>query len=253
MEWTKPVGRFLPSKTWVDGSMKISERSDHRISLIIPCYNGGRYIKEALDSVLGQSLVPSDILVVDDGSTDDSVRIIERYAPQVRLVRQSNRGDSYARNVALARTTSPLVAFLDADDIWPSGSLERRFEALIASPGHDYVYGLMEQFVSPELASRLTVPASTLAGGIARVLGGSLFRRSIFDDVGGFNPDIRIGYVIEWINKVEAAGYKALAMPDLVLRRRIHDSNSVHDEQRLKKDYLQVIRSSLAHRRSIAP
>jgi hypothetical protein len=109
----------------------------------------------------------------------------------------------------------------------------------------------MEQFVSPDLASRLAVPAASLEGATARVLGGTLFRRRVFDDVGGFNPDIRLGYMLEWLSKVETAGFRGLPLTQLVLRRRIHDSNSVHQQQQMGKSYLQALRSSLAHRRSV--
>ena len=245
-------GRSLPGKNAPDGSMSSNTDSGERISLIIPCHNAGRYIAEALETALGQSMVPDEIVVVDDGSTDDSAGIVERFKPHVRLIRQTNQGGPSARNVGLDNISGSLVAFLDADDLWPTDSLKGRFDALTASPNHDYAYGRMEQFVSPEIASRLAVPAPSLRGAIARVLGGTLFRRRVFDDVGGFNPEIRLGYMLEWLSKVETAGYRGLPLAQLVLRRRIHDSNSGHQEEQQGKSYLRALRSSLLHRRSIA-
>lgn len=98
--------------------------SDFRASVVIPAYNAGRYLAETLDSVLAQTRAAHEIIVVDDGSTDDTPAVAARFADRVIYVRQANRGVSAARNTGIERATGDWIAFLDADDLWASRFLE---------------------------------------------------------------------------------------------------------------------------------
>lgn len=91
------------------------------VSVVIPCYNAQPYIDVAIESAFRQTHRPAEIIVVDDGSTDQSARIVESFistVPMLRLIRQANAGPSRARNTAIQASTSDLVALLDADDVW---------------------------------------------------------------------------------------------------------------------------------------
>lgn len=99
--------------------------SDFRASVVIPAYNAGRYLAETLDSVLAQTLPAHEILVIDDGSTDDTPVVAAKFVGRVTHVRQENRGVSAARNNGIARASGNWIAFLDADDIWEPRFLER--------------------------------------------------------------------------------------------------------------------------------
>src|SRR5581483_3417077 len=96
------------------------------ITTIIPLYNGARFIERALDSVLGQTMPPSEIIVVDDGSTDDGPVIVQRWTRQhpIRLLRRPNGGQSAARNFGVANSDGQHIAFLDQDDAWYPNHLE---------------------------------------------------------------------------------------------------------------------------------
>jgi glycosyltransferase involved in cell wall biosynthesis len=96
-----------------------------RPSVIIPTYNYARYLSEALDSVLAQTLSPHEIIVIDDGSTDHTAEIAARYARRITYIQQANRGVPAARNSGIARATGNWLAFLDADDLWEPDFLER--------------------------------------------------------------------------------------------------------------------------------
>jgi glycosyltransferase involved in cell wall biosynthesis len=88
------------------------------VSVVIPCYNGARFLRETLDSALAQTSPTLEVIVVDDGSTDDSAALAESYGPPVRVIRQPNQGESVARNRGIAEARGEWVAFLDADDLW---------------------------------------------------------------------------------------------------------------------------------------
>jgi glycosyltransferase involved in cell wall biosynthesis len=95
-----------------------------RISVVIPCYNAAGYLADSLRSVLGQTLEPHEVIVVDDGSTDGSGETVRRLAPSARVLTQRNSGVSAARNAGVAAATGEAIAFLDADDLWDPDKLE---------------------------------------------------------------------------------------------------------------------------------
>jgi glycosyltransferase involved in cell wall biosynthesis len=93
------------------------------VSVVIPCYNGAKFLRETIASVLAQTHPVLEVLVVDDGSTDDSASIAEGFGPPVRVIRQPNQGESVARNRGIAEAKGEWVGFLDADDKWASDKL----------------------------------------------------------------------------------------------------------------------------------
>lgn len=104
------------------------------ISVIIPAFNRAGVLPRALDSVLGQSLAPDEIIVVDDGSTDQTASLLARYYPQVTCLHQTNQGVSKARNSGVAHSQGEWLAFLDSDDEWLPNKLERQWDALQQRP-----------------------------------------------------------------------------------------------------------------------
>lgn len=99
------------------------------VSIITPCYNGGRYIAETIESVLGQTYSKWEMIIVDDGSTDNSVEIIKRYVSKdsrIQLVQQANGGSAVARNNGIRRCNGQYIALLDADDLWDESFLEKQ-------------------------------------------------------------------------------------------------------------------------------
>jgi glycosyltransferase involved in cell wall biosynthesis len=105
------------------------------ISVITPCYNGARFLRSTLESALGQTHAPVEIIVIDDGSTDDSAAIAESFGPPVAVLRQPNQGESVARNNGIARAKGEYLFFLDADDLIEARSLEVLARAAVEVPG----------------------------------------------------------------------------------------------------------------------
>ena len=105
------------------------------ITAVVPTYNRGPLIARALESILGQTRTPDEVVVVDDGSTDDTQERIQAYAGRVRYVRQPNAGGSAARNRGVEEATHPWVAFLDSDDHWRPEHIERMSDAIAATDG----------------------------------------------------------------------------------------------------------------------
>ena len=103
------------------------------VSVVTPCYNGAALLPQTLESAVAQTKPPLEILVIDDGSTDDSAAIAESFGPPVRVMRQENRGESVARNRGIDEARGDWIAFLDADDLWKPTKLQRQLE--VAGPG----------------------------------------------------------------------------------------------------------------------
>jgi glycosyltransferase involved in cell wall biosynthesis len=222
------------------------------VSAIIPCHNGERYVAETILSVLRQDLGRAEIIVVDDGSTDGTRETVQAFGA-VRYVHQPQGGAARARNLGVVHSTRPLLAFLDADDLWPEGALRALIAPLERDSSLGMTVGQMEQFVSPDLPpedqARFHFPRRA---SLARLCGSVLLRRSEFDRVGGFSPALETGEFMDWILRAEALGVRSASVPDLVLRRRLHRLNHGVLRRDTRQDYLRVIKAALDRRRAAA-
>jgi glycosyltransferase involved in cell wall biosynthesis len=170
--------------------------STPRVSVVIPTYNCGQFVCAAIDSALAQSCGPLEVIVVDDGSTDETPGILNRYGARVTVVRQKNAGVSSARNTGIQHARGELVAFLDADDLWHPDKLAKQVP-LFANPAVGLVYCAVE-YVDERLQS-LGVNLTGRRGRVLREIallrgtvvlaGGStaVVRRACFDTAGGFD------------------------------------------------------------------
>jgi len=220
-----------------------------RISVLIPVRDGERYLGEAIASALAQEVRPLEIVVVDDGSRDGSAAVARAFGGVVRVVAQEHAGIGAARNRLVAEAGGDLAAFLDADDRWLPGALAAHLAALAAAPAAAMAFGLMRQFVSPELPAperaRLVCPEGPAQGFHA---GAALIRRDAFPRVGAFRTDLRVGEFVDWLMRARGAGVTETTHGAVVLERRLHDRN-IGREKHVTADYLAVVRAALARRR----
>ena len=213
------------------------------ISLVIPCFNSARYVGEAIASAFAQTRPPDEVIVVDDGSEDDCGSVLRALGAAVRHVRQENQGIGGARNTGISMAGGDIVAFLDADDLWPKDSLAVRLEMMTADPGLDYVFGKVVEF--QDVAGRyreIAIPG--------RLMGSVLVRRRVFDQIGAFDPALRMGETIDWMARAEATGCRSAQTETVVLRRRMHGTNTVIRLKGAHNEYLQVLRAAIERRRS---
>ena len=220
------------------------------VSVIIPVYQGERYLGEAIESALAQSRAPAEVLVVDDGSTDGTAAVARSFGDRIRLLSQANQGTAAARNHGLAHASQPVIAFLDADDVATEQRLERQLALIEGAKPPDVVFGGMEQFVSPELAPELIErlrcdgraqpsPLPSCFAATARVC-----RR-----LGPMRTDIEASFV-DWYMRALDLGLSIAFAGAVVARRRIHGANQSYRNDSLKREYLQVIKASLDRRRA---
>ena len=224
------------------------------ISVLIGVYNGAPYLGEAIDSVFAQSYRPIELIVVDDGSTDGSAGVAQRYGDSLTYAYQENAGNGAARNHAARLASGDLLAFMDADDIAPPDRLVLQSAALGADPALDVVFGHAREFVSPELTEeqrRGVRPASPapLPWVSANLM---LIRRGSFERVGPFSESLRVGVTVDWCARAVDAGLKSMMLPDVVLERRLHLTNNGIRERESKSQYAHVLKAALDRRRALA-
>jgi glycosyltransferase involved in cell wall biosynthesis len=130
-------------------------------SVIIPCYNGSRFLRATIDSLFAQSTSPQEIIFVDDGSTDDSATIAATFSPRVKVIRQANRGESAARNVGLRAATGDYVLFLDVDDLLAPEAIQHLERAVLRDPGTVAVMGLVSFTEAPDSPLDTHIPHFT--------------------------------------------------------------------------------------------
>lgn len=155
------------------------------VSVVMPAYNAARYILEAIDSILRQDYSPIEIVLVDDGSTDNTVSLVEARAPAARIIRQANAGVGAARNTGLRAATGDFVCFLDADDGWFPGKVSTQVGYLEANPDVGAVYHRW-QVVRPNADGHYDISPPPVAGdavGIDNEKSGWLYKKLLLDCV----------------------------------------------------------------------
>jgi glycosyltransferase involved in cell wall biosynthesis len=219
--------------------------SEKTVSIIIPCYNGGRFLPEAIESALAQTHPKPHIIVVDDGSTDNSALIASRYSG-LRVVHQANQGLSGARNTGLRECSTDYVLFLDSDDRLLPDACKIGTLCLNAHPECAFVYGLC-RLIGPEgkpLPDRLqwNIARSPYQNNLTYEmllrqtsigqLGTAMFRRNVFESVGAFDPSLL------WMQDNELCLRVARTCPiychnQVVIEYRQHDQNKVRNSAQM--------------------
>lgn len=217
-----------------------------RVSVVIPVFNGERFLRQAIESVLAQDDVPLEVLVVDDGSTDRSGEIAAAFGAPVRGLAQPHAGIAAARNTGIRAARGDFLAFLDADDLWTPGRLRAQLDRLAADAAIDCIFGIVEHFRDPAASMRFDVRGPERAPGL--LPGAMLVRRAAFMRVGLFDEARRLGEFVEWQLRAEELGLRRTFVPMVVLRRRIHDANTTARLAAERGEYLRVLRTVLRRR-----
>lgn len=222
-----------------------------KISVVIPMYNAAAYLRPAIESVLAQTRPADEILLVDDGSADESCEIAREYRQEaVRCLRMPHAGIAAARNRGITAAGGDFIAFLDADDLWEPCKLSLQMELFAADDSLGMVFGGLRQFISEDLApeeqAELQCPAGVSPGYQASAL---ISRRCVFERVGLFDESLRNGEFIDWYSRARAAGIPEGMVGLPVAWRRLHRTNYGRTHRETQADYLQVLRSAILRRR----
>lgn len=209
-----------------------------RVTVVIPVYNGERYIRATLESVFAQTYQNYEIICVDDGSKDGSVAILNSYGERIQVIRQANTGQAGARNAGVKRGTGTYVALLDQDDLWYPWKLERQVALLEAHPEAVMAHCDMDWIdEAGNVIQRNRVSAARMSAPkgltMTRLFGWdpciypstTLIRKSAFERVGGFDPEIPwYGEDIDLMLRLREEG-QFLFLAETGTQYRKHSSN----------------------------
>jgi glycosyltransferase involved in cell wall biosynthesis len=222
------------------------------ISVLIPVYNGARYLSACLQSVCDQTLPAAEIIVIDDGSEDNTPEVAKRWGDRVKYLRVAHGGLPYARNHGLRIAQHPLIAFIDSDDVWLTQKLESQIAALSREAEPAMIFGYVQQFISEDLpveeAAKLKCSAEPLPGWFSSTL---LIRKSDIERAGAFDETIHTGEFIEWCSRARDIGIKPVVIPEIVCRRRLHLSNMGRGGSAVQVNYVRMLKKMMDRRRGL--
>jgi glycosyltransferase involved in cell wall biosynthesis len=218
-------------------------------SLLMTVKNAENYLAETLNSVFAQTLLPDEILIVDDQSTDGTLEIIESYGPGITLLKnERNIGMAAALNLVIPLVTKNFVTFLDGDDLWLPTKAEKQIDFLVSNPEYDAVCCAVLNF-KKNIDTDSTFQSSRIFGP-SRLFTATTFRKEAFDKFGLTDPTAgHFGWISDWWSKASDLGIKYGMLDEVLLHRRVHSSNSwVRDRELGNKTLMEIARRNIARR-----
>jgi glycosyltransferase involved in cell wall biosynthesis len=223
------------------------------VSVIIPVYNQMQFVSQAIESVLAQTFIDYEIIVINDGSTDNTAEVLANYEKHIRLITQTNAGLSAARNSGLTIARGEMIGFLDADDLWYPGMLSTMVAHLRRNPHIDLVCGAWDvidekgRIIKP-LNKPSNFKAKVQADFLRAVATGNLFlvhalliRHKCFECCGAFDPDLRAVEDWDMWIRLAAHGHKADLIDVPVARYRRHKGNMTYEPHRMEQASRQLL------------
>lgn len=225
------------------------------VSVVIPTYNYGRFIKEAISSVLDQTRSPSEIIVVDDGSTDETAAVVAAFGKAVRYIRQDNAGVCAARNLGVSESTSELIAFLDADDTLEPSNLEKQVARFESDEEIGLVHCAMREFddetgetISLYMEGGEDHVADNLLlweGPLIVAPGAVIVSRKAFDRVGGFDTRMKVSEDWDFCYRV-ARLFKIGFVAEPLINYRSHNAAAHHSVENMERGMLMFYEKAFA-------
>lgn len=216
------------------------------VSVIITVFNGERFIKQTLKSIVDQEYPNLEIIVVDDGSTDNTATEIEQFPADILYHYQVNSGIATGWNKGVKESRGKYISFIDADDTWAQGKLKFQVQFLENHPDIDIVFGYAQEFYDAE--NHKNKNQKDPIPGISA--GTMMIRKDRFLEVGYFNPEWRKGIFSDWYLRATEEGLRTHIEKTVQLHRRIHGSNHGIVQRDKYVDYVRMLKASLDRKRN---
>jgi glycosyltransferase involved in cell wall biosynthesis len=218
------------------------------VSVIVPAYTCGRFLGAALESIFAQGHSPLQVIVVDDGSTDNTADVARSFA-DVTLIQQANGGLGAARNGGLPAARGEFVTWLDADDLWLPGKLNAELDHFAQHKATDMTLGHQRMFLNPgdPMPPWLATPREKV---LSYSLYATAMRREVFGRVGLFNATLHTGEDFDWYMRAREAGVQLDILDQVLAAHRVRFDSITADAPRVRYDLLELARTSLRRRRA---
>jgi glycosyltransferase involved in cell wall biosynthesis len=215
------------------------------VSVVVPVENGERYLGQAIASIFAQEYAPFQVIVVDGRSVDRTRQIAESFA-SVRYLRQPGHGVADAYNAGISTARGEFVAFLSHDDMWTPDKLRVQVNFLVAHPEIRYSIARVKFFLEPGCTPPQGFREELLEGDhVGYIMETLVARRDVFARVGLLDGRLPIGNDTDWFARAHDARVAMAALPNVLLKKRIHDANLSSDRSRAHQDLLTIIKDSI--------
>jgi GT2 family glycosyltransferase len=216
------------------------------VSAIIPVFNGASFLAGAIENVLAQNYQPVEIIIVDDGSTEDTAENAAGYSGVVNYVYQLNAGPSAARNHGIKLAQGDMIAFLDVDDFWSENKLGMQAAYLQANPSIEIAQGLIQRVRLPEPGQSNRSDFERISGPYQYInIGSALFRKSVFDRVGLFDETLRDNEDTDWFIRAWENGVSKAVLDEVTLFYCQHRTNMSHSQAPVNYGLTKLIKKHL--------
>ncbi len=219
------------------------------VSVIVPVFNGERFIREAVDAILAQNYPAIEIIVINDGSTDNTKDIIKQLPAEIRCLSQENLGPAATRNRGINEAMGKYIAFLDVDDLWPKNNLNKLVEELLRNKDIDIVHGYAQLAHYNDVTHEYEYRGNP-AESFPYYIGAALYRRSVFTEVGLFDPTLLYGEDTDWFTRAQELKANIKRLKDVTLIVRRHGKNMTTARNMLELNHLRVFKKRLDRMRA---
>ena len=212
------------------------------VSVILPLYNGQRFIASSIKSVLNQTYSSLELLVINDGSTDNGGDMVP-IDPRIRLFHRRNSGVAASRNFGINQAKGAYLAFIDQDDYWYPNKLELQMQLHLNEPKLGYSFTRMHNHLVGDIEPPVWLQPQLLAEDPVGFLPSTLLVcRRIFTEIGNFSEDLVNSSDTEWLVRARAAEVPMEIIDLVLLQRNIHENNCSHDAKTGKKELFSILR-----------
>ncbi len=221
-------------------------REDIFVTVIIPIFNGERFIEGVIKNVREQDYAPLEIIIIDDGSTDSTADAVASFRDNIRYIHQENRGPAAARNRGINMSSGNVIAFLDVDDLWPRNKVKRQVSFLQDNPRVEIVQGLIQEFalnipIEPE---KVPLKASSKPYNFIN-LGCASFRKSVFDKVGLFDETLHFNEDTDWFFRAWENNIAKSVLNEVSLFYRKHAGNMTGNVGLVESGFVRLFKKHL--------
>jgi glycosyltransferase involved in cell wall biosynthesis len=235
------IENFIDSDTYSIPNEEIyTDCENPLISIIVPTFNGAKFLNDAVNHILEQNYQPIEIIIVDDGSTDNTKEIVHNLKIDLRYFYQPNSGPASARNRGIRNATGDFIAFLDVDDYWPENMMNTLMNELKDDSELELVRGYAQLFRKDELDNIEYL--GNAKESFPSYIGAGLYRKSIFDKVGLYDQELRFGEDGDWFNRAEEKNFPMKRIEDITLYVQRHESNMTKGKNLVELNILKVFK-----------
>jgi hypothetical protein len=248
------IGRFLtdPAPTIASCSSTTECRDEQTfplITVVIPVHNGAQFLCEAVDNILSQDYPALEIIIVDDGSTDDIAEVVGKMTADVRFLQQENLGAAAARNRGIRDASGDFIAFLDVDDLWPKNNLRTLLDIMQHHKEIEIVHGYGQLMARNDDSGTYRFVGNPQES-YPYYIGAALYRRSAFESVGLFDTDLDFSEDSDWYTRASESGLGIMRLQQVTLLVRRHDKNMTREKSLVELGALRVLKKALDRKRS---